>query len=131
MNRKVFLIIGIMVVVGIGFFLRIRNGSAPEITRENFVPSKEVMPVRSVDEPVRTRMFSINDVATHSTSESCYAAVNGFVYDLTAWIRQHPGGEANILKLCGTDGTAAFTKKHGMNERAKNTLEGFRIGILQ
>jgi cytochrome b involved in lipid metabolism len=130
MNKKIILIIGIVVVVGIGIFLGTKNSGAPNVTNDIPAPSQKAVSADSKDESVRTRMFLMSDVATHNTPESCYAAINGFVYDLTAWISQHPGGEENILRLCGTDGTAAFTKKHGMNEKAKDTLEGFRIGTL-
>ena len=146
MNKKIILIVGIVVFIGIGFLLGVGGKSVPKVQNEfpaanqgdvqnqGTIPNQEVF-VPSIGENggsvLKKAGFSMSDVATHNTRVDCYAAVNGFVYDLTSWISQHPGGEENILKLCGTDGTAAFTRKHGMNQKAKDTLEGFKIGVLQ
>lgn len=69
-------------------------------------------------------------VTAHDSSESCWAALDGGVYDLTDWVGQHPGGEDAIESLCGTDGTEAFTGQHGGNERVAEQLSEFRIGEL-
>ena len=57
--------------------------------------------------------YTMTDVAAHSTPSSCWAAIEGNVYDLSAWISQHPGGPEAIESLCGTDATAAFEAQHG------------------
>ncbi|MBL0005495.1 MAG: cytochrome b5 domain-containing protein [Actinomycetales bacterium] len=63
-------------------------------------------------------------------SASCWAAVSGSVYDLTAWIGEHPGGRDRIIGLCGTDATAAFAAQHrGQGEPAEE-LTRFKIGTL-
>ncbi len=72
--------------------------------------------------------FSLADVQAHNTPESCWAIIRDDVYDLTAWINKHPGGDKNILRLCGLDGTAMFDKKHGGQENPENVLKGFEIG---
>jgi cytochrome b involved in lipid metabolism len=74
--------------------------------------------------------FTMADVAAHKTAGDCYVAVGNKVYNLTAWISQHPGGEQAILGLCGTDGTQAFTQQHGSNEKAQSVLSSFLIGNL-
>ncbi len=74
--------------------------------------------------------FTRADVAAHADASSCYAIVGQSVYDLTSWIAQHPGGQQAILGLCGTDGTAAFTKQHGGQRKAEQALANFRIGAL-
>ena len=56
--------------------------------------------------------LTMADVRAHATPADCWAVVSGTVYDLTSWIAQHPGGEAVIEALCGTDATAAFTAQH-------------------
>ena len=70
------------------------------------------------------------DVATHASAESCWAVVDGSVYDLTTWVGRHPGGRARILGLCGTDATQKFHAQHGTAKRPNATLTGFRIGTL-
>ncbi|MCB9809618.1 cytochrome b5 domain-containing protein [Candidatus Peribacteria bacterium] len=74
--------------------------------------------------------FTLAQVAEHATEEDCYTTINGLVYDLTAYVHQHPGGDRNILRICGIDGTAAFEGKHGGERRPEQTLAGFEIGTL-
>lgn len=76
------------------------------------------------------KTFTMDEVSVHSTEASCYTVIRGTVYDLTAWISKHPGGDKNILKLCGIDGTTAFVGQHGGSEKQENVLAGFEIGTL-
>jgi cytochrome b involved in lipid metabolism len=39
-------------------------------------------------------------IKEHTEEASCWTTVNGIVYDLTAFINKHPGGDKNILKIC-------------------------------
>ena len=77
-----------------------------------------------------TSGITMAQMATHNSKTNCWAVINSFVYDLTSWIPNHPGGEEAILQLCGTDGTAKFDSKHGGDSRAKGVLAGFKIGTL-
>ncbi|MEK9179046.1 MAG: cytochrome b5-like heme/steroid binding domain-containing protein, partial [Patescibacteria group bacterium] len=52
--------------------------------------------------------YTLANVSGHVDAESCWTIVNGSIYDLTAWVSQHPGGEEKILSICGKDGSAAF-----------------------
>lgn len=72
--------------------------------------------------------YTMAEVAQHNSQESCWAAINGGVYDLTTWISQHPGGSERIIPLCGTDATAAFEAQHQGQERPESTLTQFYIG---
>ena len=74
--------------------------------------------------------LSMNTVAQKNTPENCWAIVSNNVYNLTAYIAAHPGGSANITKLCGTDATSAFSNQHGQSAKPNRTLEGFIIGAL-
>ena len=74
--------------------------------------------------------LSMNTVAQKNTPENCWAVVSNNVYNLTAYIAAHPGGSANITKLCGTDATSAFSNQHGQSAKPNRTLEGFIIGAL-
>lgn len=76
------------------------------------------------------KTFTTAEVATHNSESSCWAIIRGGVYDLTAWIGSHPGGERAILGLCGKDGTSAFDKQHGGSGRPEDTLTSFKIGVL-
>ena len=74
--------------------------------------------------------FTAAQVAQNSDATSCWASVDGSVYELTEWISEHPGGSREIEALCGTDATAAFQRQHGSNAEAQRELAGFKIGEL-
>lgn len=74
--------------------------------------------------------YTIQEVSTHNDENSCRSAINGVVYDLTAWISQHPWWDRNILRLCGTDGSVLFNGKHGGQALQAKTLAGFEIGVV-
>ena len=74
--------------------------------------------------------YTLADVARHDDAPSCWAAIDGSVYDLTGWINQHPGGRDRILGLCGTDASAAFAAQHSGDSRPHTQLARFKIGDL-
>lgn len=74
--------------------------------------------------------YTMAQIATHNSASSCYSAVNGGVYDLTPWIKQHPGGQQAILVICGKDGSAMFNAQHGSQTRVANILASFKIGVV-
>lgn len=81
--------------------------------------------------PVGPKTYTLAEVSTHKDSTSCWSAISGTVYDLTAWITKHPGGAANILSICGKDGTSSFTGQHEGEPKPANILAGYEIGILK
>jgi cytochrome b involved in lipid metabolism len=80
--------------------------------------------------PAASSGHTLADVAQHNDSTSCWAAINGKVYDLTQWINQHPGGPERILAICGTDATAQFNAQHGGQSRPENELAKFYLAPL-
>jgi len=78
-----------------------------------------------------TTVYAMSDIAANNTESSCRTTIRGNVYNLSARIDAHPGGDRNILRLCGIDGTAAFEGKHGGKEGPETTLAGFQTGVLQ
>ena len=81
-------------------------------------------------EPAASGSFTLADVAQHDQTTSCWAAVDGEVYDLTSWVERHPGGRQRILNLCGTDATQQFLAQHRTNPRSNAQLERLKIGEL-
>ena len=50
------------------------------------------------------------EVAMHSTPEDAWTVIRGKVYNITPYLRYHPGGVATALRAAGIDGTALFDK---------------------
>ena len=76
------------------------------------------------------KTFTSADVSAHNSAASCYASVNGNVYDVTSYINKHPGGPEKILSLCGKDGSSAFNDQHGGQSKPEAMLATLKIGIL-
>ncbi len=70
------------------------------------------------------------EIQKHSTGSDCWSVIKGEVYDLTAYVKDHPGG-ANLIKaICGKDGSAAFAGEHAGAAKPKNILAAFALGPL-
>jgi cytochrome b involved in lipid metabolism len=96
--------------------------------------STQTQPAQQNAQPsqsTQTQGYTMSQVAAHNSASSCWAAINGKVYNLTSWINQHPGGPGPILSLCGTDGSAAFNAQHGGQRRPESELANFYLGPLQ
>lgn len=74
--------------------------------------------------------YTLADVAAHSTAGDCWTVVEGKVYDLTNWVRRHPGGPANITRMCGKDGTNGFLAMHRTAPKPAQVLAGYLIGTI-
>ncbi|EIW80311.1 glyoxylate dehydrogenase [Coniophora puteana RWD-64-598 SS2] len=57
-------------------------------------------------------LISSQQVAEHSSAESCWIIVHGKVYDVTQFLPEHPGGSRIILKYAGQDATEAYDPIH-------------------
>jgi cytochrome b involved in lipid metabolism len=79
---------------------------------------------------IATTTYTLADVAKHKTATDCWTAVSGGVYNLTPFVNQHPGGVANITKLCGIDGTSQFMAQHGDDRDPQKELATLKIGTL-
>ena len=87
------------------------------------------------EQEVTTQTYSMDQVATHDSSDSCWLVIEGKVYDVTSFVSNHPGGEA-ILEGCGQDATVLFnTRPMGSgtphSDDARATLETYLIGTLE
>jgi cytochrome b involved in lipid metabolism len=91
--------------------------------------SSEALPAPS-ETAAGQNVLSLEMVAQRNTPEACWSVVNGSVYDLTAWIEQHPGGSGRIIGMCGRDATADFTGQHGGEGGPASFLAEYLLGKL-
>jgi hypothetical protein len=74
--------------------------------------------------------YTMADVKKANTRAKCWSAIDGNVYDLTAWISAHPGGASAITFLCGIDGSNAFKAQHENQSRPAMNLTKYLLGPL-
>lgn len=51
-----------------------------------------------------------SELAKHNTPSDAWSAFNGKVYNLTPYLRFHPGGEKEAMRVAGRDGTRLFSE---------------------
>ncbi len=82
--------------------------------------------------PVHPR-FTLEEVARHAQAEDCWMAINGKVYDISAYIPEHPSRPAILLPWCGKEASEAYrTKMKGKphSATANQLLQTYEIGEL-
>lgn len=56
--------------------------------------------------------YSRDEVAKNNTEDSLWMIIDAKVYDVTDFLEAHPGGEAVLKQVAGTDATEAFYNLH-------------------
>ncbi|CAL1595275.1 unnamed protein product [Knipowitschia caucasica] len=77
------------------------------------------------------RVFTEREVAQHCTKDSCWVLLGTRVYDVTNFLRMHPGGDALILQRSGKDISPEMEgPPHRHSENARRWMEQYYIGEL-
>lgn len=90
----------------------------------------EVVSTQSTEKEQPKKVYSLADVAEHSSSSNCWSIIDNQVYDLTLYVSKHPGGADKIESICGKDGSEDFHGKHGEKPQMKLILAAFKVGDL-
>ncbi len=112
---------------------KIQQEASDEVVLGDEVDSEAIAGENSTtptDNETASGVYTMADITAHAKPESCWAAINGSVYDLTTWVARHPGGEKPIGMLCGKDASDMFTRKHGKSNSAQAALGLLKIGSL-
>lgn len=80
------------------------------------------------------RRISLDELARHASEGDCWLAIEGGVYDVTAYVPSHPAPRRVLTGWCGREATRAFLTKdagrpHGA--QARELLEPLRVGALR
>ncbi|XP_026741484.1 cytochrome b5 type B-like isoform X2 [Trichoplusia ni] len=76
-----------------------------------------------------THYITASEVKKHNTRRSVWLVIRNEVYDVTAFLNEHPGGEDPLLDAAGLDATIAFDDV-GHSEDAVTMLKKYKIGTL-
>lgn len=125
--------IGLTIVVGHTGATAVWEGRIQDSSSSSSGPSAAPTPSAAGTAPAGPSAaggLTMAEVAKHATPTDCWSVVKGTVYDLTAWIDQHPGGVGPIESMCGVDATDAFLAQHGSQRTPNKVLAGFELGPL-
>src|SRR5690606_3267722 len=74
--------------------------------------------------------YSRAEVLKHNIASDCWIIIQNNVYNITAFVKQHPGGSDILLSRAGEDATSYFITKHGKSPKATGMLKQYLIGTL-
>lgn len=75
------------------------------------------------------KTYSLEEVKKHNTPESCWFVIHDKVYDVTAFLNDHPGGEEVLHEQAGLVSTEPF-EDVGHSTDAREMMEEYCIGQL-
>ncbi|KDQ08767.1 hypothetical protein BOTBODRAFT_118073 [Botryobasidium botryosum FD-172 SS1] len=87
----------------------------------------------SDSKPVRrVRIYTADDVASHSRADDCWVTRAGRVYNVTPFLNDHPGGDDLILRYAGKDidGAMEDPDEHSHSASAFEMLDEYLIGKI-
>lgn len=73
--------------------------------------------------------ITLEEVAQHDSFDDCWIVIYDRVYDVTQFLREHPGGDDVIMDHAGRDATIAFHGT-GHSRHAVELMRDFLIGEL-
>lgn len=62
--------------------------------------------------PKTLQTFSREEVATHNTSDNAWIIIDSLVYDISKFVKSHPGGQVVLRPYFGKDATTIFYELH-------------------
>ncbi|KAL7126019.1 hypothetical protein ABFS83_14G156600 [Erythranthe nasuta] len=73
------------------------------------------------------KVYAFEEVVKHKNKHDCWLIISGKVYDVTAFLEDHPGGDDILLESAGKDATSEF-EDIGHSKDAQDQMKGFLIG---
>lgn len=130
-NRLIKIIVGSVLTLSVGFLVFATKNFSDENKFFDDDNSRDtIVTTVSAVNTLTQQDITLSQIAQHNSRASCWSSINDEVYDLTSWIPNHPGGEKNILSLCGKDGSAGYNARHKGKSKIMTILSGFKIGTL-
>ena len=80
------------------------------------------------------KRYALDEVARHNTAKDCWMVIAGAVYDLAAYLPQHPSDPAILIPWCGKEATEAYrtkTKGRPHSPYADQLLPKYQIGTTE
>ena len=84
--------------------------------------------------PLQSEGYTIEEIGKHNKEDDMWTHYKGNVYDLTKFVKNHPGGNV-ILRAAGKDLEKVWQEYnvgwHEMNENVMKLLESYKIGKVK
>lgn len=74
-----------------------------------------------------TKVYTFDEVAKHNEVKDCWLIIHGKVYDVTPFVKYHPGGVEVLLSATRKDATNDFEDIHHSSS-AREMMEPYFVG---
>ncbi|XP_074580054.1 cytochrome b5-like [Curcuma longa] len=75
------------------------------------------------------KVYTLAEVSTHNSSKDCWLVICGKVYDVTKFLKEHPGGDEVLLLSTGKDATHDF-EDVGHSTSARAMMDEYYVGEI-
>nr|CAD7256777.1 unnamed protein product [Timema shepardi] len=75
------------------------------------------------------KLYKRDEVAKENNGETTLMIIHNSVYNVTAYLKEHPGGEEVLLEQGGKDATEAF-EDVGHSLDARDLMDNYKVGEL-
>ena len=76
------------------------------------------------------RIYTWQEACSHNTATDCWIVIDKKVYDVSKWLKYHPGGVLPLLYSAGQDCSSVFKAFHPSSWIAEKRLPQFYIGDI-
>ena len=84
--------------------------------------------------PIQSEHFTLNEISKHNTKDDAWVTFRNNVYDITDFIKKHPGGSV-IMQALGKDLEDVWSENnvswHVTNKHVLKVLSKYKIGTTQ
>lgn len=108
--------------------VRLEPGHSPLDWARLSASGEDLRGIASGEFPLRVTRQMLEQ---HASADDCWTVLKGKVYNLTRYVKFHPGGVEEILRCAGRDGTALFNEIHAWvnyERMLERCLVGFYVG---
>lgn len=136
MKKILIIVVSLISIVGISFGVYSYMNKSDEDSQSINLPTQENNTNSNVQaESNELRSYSLSQVAVNNNKDSCWLIIDSNVYDVTSYLREHPGGSSEILPVCGKEATNAFNTMNKRNPKshspkASEILSKYLIGSI-
>lgn len=104
----------------------------PKPTEEPVLPQSTAVARTAKPATPKPTESILSKVASHNRDTDCWMVIDNKIYNLTTYFGLHPGGNAELSKYCGKDGSEGFHSKdrapaRDHSETAKKLLPQFEV----
>jgi cytochrome b involved in lipid metabolism len=85
-------------------------------------------PPPTANEP--SKVYTWGEVAKHNKETDLWLVINDFVYNLTSYTSDHPGGSVMLQNKSGRNASVAFAQAGHSDNVKTNKMPMFRIGKI-